>query len=84
MEKTTITQIRATEVVKRFQTRNKIVVAVAVAAWMATSSLVYARKKIDSPTKIDAVGARYGFKTCADPGPAAVSGLPVSPSACER
>jgi hypothetical protein len=53
--------------------RDKIVVATAITAIVAAAFL-YAR--------IGAESARHGLKSCADPGPAAASGLPVTGSAC--
>jgi len=62
--------------------RNKIIVVIALAATLGSGGLVYARKTADSDIKIDALGAVFGVKTCADLGPATTAGLPVSVNAC--
>jgi hypothetical protein len=62
--------------------RNKIVVATAIVAMLA-SGFLYARIRTESTT-FDVLGAGYGLKTCTDPGIAATSGLPITESACAR
>jgi hypothetical protein len=61
---------------------NKIVVAAAITAILASSGLLYARTNAFS-TIFDTLVAAPPLEPCGDLGPAATSGLPVSASVCE-
>jgi hypothetical protein len=61
---------------------NKIVVATAIAAILASGGLFYAPTNAFS-TMFATSAAVPRLEPCADLGPAAASGLPVSASVCE-